>query len=120
MWHDTAIPFKDVLHEFELWMKKHHLWVKEQGGLLNRAAFVTWLVVIMNNCMSSLASCYGFVFLSLSLLVESARIFALYYLDLTPPAGIPSASLVNKCFIISFVQIIHVGHTQFLYLLLLC
>ncbi|XP_064940399.1 uncharacterized exonuclease domain-containing protein At3g15140-like isoform X1 [Musa acuminata AAA Group] len=41
VWHDTAIPFKDVLHEFELWMKKHHLWVKEQGGLLNRAAFVT-------------------------------------------------------------------------------
>lgn len=96
--------------------------MKEQGGLLNRAAFVTWLVVIMNNCMSSLASCHGFVFLllSFSLLVESARIFALYYLDLTPPAGVPSASLVNKCFIISCVQIIHVVHTQFFYLLLLC
>ncbi|WOL14179.1 hypothetical protein Cni_G22959 [Canna indica] len=41
VWHDTAIPFKEVLGEFEQWLNNHDLWVKEQGGLLNRAAFVT-------------------------------------------------------------------------------
>ncbi|KAG6490677.1 uncharacterized exonuclease domain-containing protein At3g15140-like [Zingiber officinale] len=41
VWHDTAIPFKDVLQEFELWMQSHQLWEKERRGLLNRAAFVT-------------------------------------------------------------------------------
>ncbi|XP_072958731.1 uncharacterized exonuclease domain-containing protein At3g15140 isoform X1 [Typha angustifolia] len=40
VWHDTAIPFKDVLHEFEEWISNHNLW-KEKGGPLNRAAFVT-------------------------------------------------------------------------------
>ncbi|XP_026658542.2 uncharacterized protein LOC113462437 [Phoenix dactylifera] len=37
----TAIPFKDVLKEFEVWLSNHHLWKKEQGGSLNHAAFVT-------------------------------------------------------------------------------
>nr|XP_010904894.1 uncharacterized exonuclease domain-containing protein At3g15140 isoform X2 [Elaeis guineensis] len=41
IWHDTAIPFKDVLQEFEVWMTNHHLWEKDQGGSLHRAAFVT-------------------------------------------------------------------------------
>lgn len=41
VWHDTAIPFEDVLREFELWMSDHHLWKKETGGSLHRAAFVT-------------------------------------------------------------------------------
>uniref|UniRef100_A0A5B7BFX1 Exonuclease domain-containing protein n=1 Tax=Davidia involucrata TaxID=16924 RepID=A0A5B7BFX1_DAVIN len=39
VWHDTAIPFKEVIEQFEAWMAQHHLW--EQGGRLNRAAFVT-------------------------------------------------------------------------------
>jgi ERI1 exoribonuclease 3 len=42
VWHDTAIPFKEVLQEFEDWMEKHNLWSKQQGGSLNSAAFVTW------------------------------------------------------------------------------
>lgn len=41
VWHDTAIPFKEVLHQFEVWLAQHHLWEKELGGHLNRAAFVT-------------------------------------------------------------------------------
>ncbi|KAK3129341.1 hypothetical protein QOZ80_6BG0478050 [Eleusine coracana subsp. coracana] len=41
VWHDTAIPFKEVLQEFEDWMGNHNLWSKEQGGSLNSAAFVT-------------------------------------------------------------------------------
>ena len=42
VWHDTAIPFKEVLQEFEDWLRNHNLWKKEQGGSLNRGAFVTW------------------------------------------------------------------------------
>uniref|UniRef100_A0A0A9FM66 Exonuclease domain-containing protein n=1 Tax=Arundo donax TaxID=35708 RepID=A0A0A9FM66_ARUDO len=41
VWHDTAIPFKEVLQEFEDWIGNHNLWSKEQGGSLNSAAFVT-------------------------------------------------------------------------------
>lgn len=41
VWHDTAVPFKDVLHDFEIWMTGHHLWNKEQPSPLHRAAFVT-------------------------------------------------------------------------------
>ncbi|KAK8939427.1 hypothetical protein KSP40_PGU014385 [Platanthera guangdongensis] len=41
VWHDTAIPFKEVLEEFEKWMCSHQLWKKEAGGSLNQAAFVT-------------------------------------------------------------------------------
>lgn len=41
VWHDTAIPFTDVLEEFELWMENHHLLKKDLGGSLDRAAFVT-------------------------------------------------------------------------------
>ncbi|XP_056172853.1 uncharacterized exonuclease domain-containing protein At3g15140 isoform X2 [Syzygium oleosum] len=41
VWHDTAISFEEVIGEFETWLAQHHLWAKEQGGKLNRAAFVT-------------------------------------------------------------------------------
>ncbi|KAK9268567.1 hypothetical protein L1049_000321 [Liquidambar formosana] len=41
VWHDTAIPFEEVLQQFEAWLTQHQLWVKELGGRLNRAAFVT-------------------------------------------------------------------------------
>ncbi|KAM0997904.1 hypothetical protein ACFX2I_007709 [Malus domestica] len=41
VWHDTAIPFKDVLQQFEAWLIQHQLWGEELGGCLNRAAFVT-------------------------------------------------------------------------------
>uniref|UniRef100_A0A804PWP5 Exonuclease domain-containing protein n=1 Tax=Zea mays TaxID=4577 RepID=A0A804PWP5_MAIZE len=41
VWHDTATPFKQVLQEFEDWLGNHNLWKKEQGGSLNRGAFVT-------------------------------------------------------------------------------
>ncbi|KAI3441510.1 Exonuclease domain-containing protein [Psidium guajava] len=41
VWHDTAIPFREVIGEFETWLAQHNLWAKEQGGKLNRAAFVT-------------------------------------------------------------------------------
>lgn len=42
VWHDTAIPFKDVLQEFEAWLTQHELWGEEVGGCLNQASFVTW------------------------------------------------------------------------------
>ncbi|KAK1286706.1 putative exonuclease domain-containing protein [Acorus calamus] len=41
VWHDTAITFKEMLREFEVWMTEHALWKKEIGGPLQRAAFVT-------------------------------------------------------------------------------
>ncbi|KAF7822680.1 putative exonuclease domain-containing protein [Senna tora] len=41
VWHDTAIPFKEVIQQFEEWLAQHQLWM---GGKLNRAAFVTWQV----------------------------------------------------------------------------
>ncbi|KAJ6795925.1 putative exonuclease domain-containing protein [Iris pallida] len=41
VWHDTSIPFTDVLEEFELWLENHRLWKKKLGGSLDRAAFVT-------------------------------------------------------------------------------
>ncbi|KAG2681823.1 hypothetical protein I3760_11G161200 [Carya illinoinensis] len=41
VWHDTAIPFKEVLHQFEVWLAQHRLWEKQLGGSLNRAAFLT-------------------------------------------------------------------------------
>lgn len=44
VWHDTAIPFNQVIQEFEAWLKVHNLWDKNHGGSLNRAAFVTWQV----------------------------------------------------------------------------
>lgn len=42
VWHDTAVPFKDVLQQFEDWLTQAYLWEKHIGGSLNRAAFVTW------------------------------------------------------------------------------
>ncbi|KAK3198831.1 hypothetical protein Dsin_022246 [Dipteronia sinensis] len=41
VWHDTAIPFTEVLQQFEAWLIQHRLLGKEQGSRLNRAAFVT-------------------------------------------------------------------------------
>ncbi|KAI3497141.1 hypothetical protein L1887_39535 [Cichorium endivia] len=41
VWHDTAIPFKEVIEQFEEWMTTHNLFSKELGGPLHRAAFVT-------------------------------------------------------------------------------
>ncbi|XP_031283628.1 uncharacterized exonuclease domain-containing protein At3g15140-like [Pistacia vera] len=41
VWHDTAIPFNEVLEQFEAWLTQHHLWGKEQGSRLHGAAFVT-------------------------------------------------------------------------------
>ncbi|XP_068658051.1 uncharacterized exonuclease domain-containing protein At3g15140 isoform X2 [Aristolochia californica] len=41
VWHDTAIPFTNVLEQFEDWIVHHGLWRKEVGRSLPRAAFVT-------------------------------------------------------------------------------
>ncbi|KAG9447776.1 hypothetical protein H6P81_013904 [Aristolochia fimbriata] len=41
VWHDTAIPFTNVLEQFEDWIIHHRLWKKEAGRSLCRAAFVT-------------------------------------------------------------------------------
>ncbi|KAL3503180.1 hypothetical protein ACH5RR_037629 [Cinchona calisaya] len=41
VWHDTAIPFDEVIQQFEEWLGNHCLWVKKPGGRLNKAAFVT-------------------------------------------------------------------------------
>ncbi|XP_071723597.1 uncharacterized exonuclease domain-containing protein At3g15140-like [Rutidosis leptorrhynchoides] len=41
VWHDTALPFSEVLQQFESWLTRHQLWSKELSGRLNRAAFVT-------------------------------------------------------------------------------
>ncbi|XP_076883138.1 putative exonuclease domain-containing protein At3g15140 [Bidens hawaiensis] len=41
VWHDTALPFDEVITQFEEWMSKHSLRSKELDGPLNRAAFVT-------------------------------------------------------------------------------
>jgi len=41
VWHDTSIPFAEMLQQFENWLRHHQLW--EKGALtLHRAAFVTW------------------------------------------------------------------------------
>lgn len=47
VWHDTAINFKDVIEQFESWLRKERegitkLWREEGDGRLNEAAFVTW------------------------------------------------------------------------------
>lgn len=41
VWHDTAIPFTDVLKVFESWMESHGIWNAAQGGKMKQAAFVT-------------------------------------------------------------------------------
>nr|AKM76591.1 polynucleotidyl transferase ribonuclease H-like superfamily protein [Francoa sonchifolia] len=41
VWHDTAIPFTEVIEQFEAWLSHHHLWKREVGGPLDQAAFVT-------------------------------------------------------------------------------
>ncbi|VFQ98712.1 unnamed protein product [Cuscuta campestris] len=42
VWHDTAIPFREVIEQFEAWLGKNELWQKDKGGCLSKAAFVTW------------------------------------------------------------------------------
>lgn len=42
VWHDTAIPFAEVIEQFEVWLGERQLWRNELGGCLNNAAFVTW------------------------------------------------------------------------------
>lgn len=41
VWHDTAIPFNEVIQQFEDWLAQHQLWGKGQDKRLTRAAFVT-------------------------------------------------------------------------------
>ncbi|KAL8264397.1 hypothetical protein R6Q59_022527 [Mikania micrantha] len=41
VWHDTALPFDEVIVQFEEWMAKYSLCSKEPGSPLHRAAFVT-------------------------------------------------------------------------------
>lgn len=41
VWHDTAIPFAEVIVQFEVWLGERQLWRNELGGCLNNAAFVT-------------------------------------------------------------------------------
>ncbi|XP_022717746.1 uncharacterized exonuclease domain-containing protein At3g15140 [Durio zibethinus] len=41
VWHDTALPFMEVIQQFEAWLTQHNLWKKEEGGCLACAAFVT-------------------------------------------------------------------------------
>ncbi|XP_049413352.1 uncharacterized exonuclease domain-containing protein At3g15140 [Solanum stenotomum] len=41
VWHDTAIPFAEVIEQFEVWLGERQLWRNELGGCLNNAAFVT-------------------------------------------------------------------------------
>ncbi|XP_057748860.1 uncharacterized exonuclease domain-containing protein At3g15140 [Arachis stenosperma] len=38
VWHDTAVPFKEVIQQFEAWLMQRQLW---KGGSLDGAAFVT-------------------------------------------------------------------------------
>ncbi|KAI4333630.1 hypothetical protein L6164_018411 [Bauhinia variegata] len=38
VWHDTAILFKEVIQQFEVWLRQHQLWM---GGKLTQGAFVT-------------------------------------------------------------------------------
>ncbi|RYR20921.1 hypothetical protein Ahy_B03g066144 isoform D [Arachis hypogaea] len=38
VWHDTAVPFKEVIQQFEAWLMQRQLW---KGGSLVGAAFVT-------------------------------------------------------------------------------
>ncbi|KAL8131530.1 putative exonuclease domain-containing protein At3g15140 [Apium graveolens] len=40
VWHETAIPFKDVIQQFEDWLTAHEAWANEPGGRL-KGAFVT-------------------------------------------------------------------------------
>eukprot|EP00250_Pteridium_aquilinum_P011415 c20050_g1_i2 orf=55-1125(+) len=41
VWHDTAIPFTEVLQQFEKWMQSHGIWDAARGGKMKQAAFVT-------------------------------------------------------------------------------
>ncbi|XP_017246165.1 uncharacterized exonuclease domain-containing protein At3g15140 isoform X2 [Daucus carota subsp. sativus] len=41
IWHETAIPFKEVIQQFEDWLATHRRWAKESKGYLNKGAFIT-------------------------------------------------------------------------------
>lgn len=41
VWHETAIPFKEVIKQFEDWLATHNAWAKESRGYLDKGAFVT-------------------------------------------------------------------------------
>lgn len=41
VWHDTAIPFDEVINQFEAWMSEYHLWDKGSNRCLTNAAFIT-------------------------------------------------------------------------------
>ncbi|KAF3667912.1 putative E3 SUMO-protein ligase MMS21-like [Capsicum annuum] len=41
VWHDTAVPFAEVIEQFEVWLSERQLWRNELGVCLNNAAFVT-------------------------------------------------------------------------------
>ncbi|KAJ4842382.1 hypothetical protein Tsubulata_000921 [Turnera subulata] len=41
VWHDTALPFNEVLQQFESWLIQHNLWSEKRDGRLTQAAFVT-------------------------------------------------------------------------------
>lgn len=40
VWHDTSIPFEEMLQQFENWLRHHQLWEK-RALTLHRTAFVT-------------------------------------------------------------------------------
>lgn len=40
VWHDTSIPFAEMLEQFENWLRHHQLW-EEGASTLHHAAFVT-------------------------------------------------------------------------------
>jgi hypothetical protein len=42
VWHDTAIPFTEVLKAFEEWLERQELWEPYSVTKLKDAAFVTW------------------------------------------------------------------------------
>ncbi|KAL1821539.1 hypothetical protein DCAR_0417962 [Daucus carota subsp. sativus] len=41
VWHETAIPFKKVIQQFEDWLSTHQVWANKSGGHLNKGAFIT-------------------------------------------------------------------------------
>lgn len=41
VWHETAIPFKEVMEQFENWLMNYGMWTKGKGECLYRVAFVS-------------------------------------------------------------------------------
>ncbi len=48
VWHDTAIPFTEVLKAFEEWLERQELWEPYSVTKLKDAAFVTWWELLWN------------------------------------------------------------------------